>query len=201
MVILIELMDEGEQNVYGTLHFKNNPPTSKSPPMQANDLVNMEYVSTIGLIGRMDMWPVATPPLGYLLCDGLGLGNTGSGADYEGDDYRVLYDLLQDTYGGTYDWTGGGVINLPDLRGKFPLCTSPTYAIGATGGAETVALSVSEMPSHSHNVPAYTGPAGIQIARNFGTGLAPVATTNTGGGSAHENMPPYLVVNWIIKYK
>jgi hypothetical protein len=56
---------------------------------------------------------------GYLLCDGKTIGDDSSGADYIGDEYRDLYEYIQDNFGGTYNWSNHDTVNLPDLRGVF----------------------------------------------------------------------------------
>ena len=71
-----------------------------------------------------------------------------------------------------------------------------------TGGAKTVALSIAEMPAHTHtdSLPIYTNRSSSSGSRFEGTSSSdlvtnwPVTTNSTGGGAAHENMPPYIVV-------
>ena len=70
------------------------------------------------LPGMEMFWPTETPPTGWLEEDSKTLGNAGSGADYAGDQYKNLYDVIQAKYGGTYDWANGDVVNLPDPRGR-----------------------------------------------------------------------------------
>ena len=87
------------------------------------------------------------------------------------------------------------------IKDKFLLASGDTYTNGATGGEATHTLTVEEMPSHSHNVNAgakfSNGNSGKTIQRGYGddTQLCQGDLTNTGGGQAHNNMPPYLVVN------
>ena len=74
--------------------------------------------------------------------------------------------------------------------------------INDTGGAKTVALSIAEMPSHTHtdSLPLYTNRSSSSGPRIEGTSSNDieanwsVTTNSTGGGSAHENMPPYCIV-------
>lgn len=88
------------------------------------------------------------------------------------------------------------------IQDRFLLAAGTTYSSGAVGGSATHTLTVNEMPSHSHQAlesnrkvdissgSGYTVP----VANNYGdTGR--YSTTSTGGGRAHNNMPPYLVVN------
>ena len=90
------------------------------------------------------------------------------------------------------------------LEGRFLLGSSSTYANGATGGEATHALTANEMPEHRHSIayPNGGGPYGdAAICYPEGsdtekTWLAEMCKTQSAGGSAaHNNMPPYLVVN------
>ena len=93
-------------------------------------------------------------------------------------------------YGGT-SWTA--------IEGVFLLGTSSAHAIGSTGGEETHTLTIAEMPSHSHDVNS-----GATVFANGGANDVSQVTgsrtytyldiNNTGGGQAHNNMPPYKTV-------
>lgn len=88
----------------------------------------------------------------------------------------------------------------PDLRDRFIVGAGGSYNPGNTGGANTVTLTVDQIPSHNH---------GLQAATNYAaqsTGLTGVtggggnsATWNTGGGQAHENRPPYFALCYVMK--
>lgn len=91
-------------------------------------------------------------------------------------------------FGGT--WT--------QLKDRFLLGTGDTYTNGATGGAATHTLTVSEMPSHNHNSDAQFSEssgnwASVKTGTSTGIGYGP-GISYKGGGQAHNNMPPYLVV-------
>ena len=126
----------------------------------------------------------SSAPSGYLMCDG---------TSYAQASYAALYAIIGTTYGGS-----GGNFNVPDLRGKFPLGHSGSYALGATGGEATHTLTTNEMPAHTHGgVPtSFAGTMGAGGNNNVndfdGT------TNSTGGGAAHNNMPPYLTMNFCI---
>lgn len=81
---------------------------------------------------------------------------------------------------------------------RFPVGAGLSYALGATGGAATVTLSVSQIPAHNHTVTYGNslGASGIVCAASntLGTGSG-AFINNTGGGAAHENRPPYIAVN------
>lgn len=107
-----------------------------------------------------------------------------------------------------------------DLRDKFIVCSGGLYNTGATGGATTVTLNVNEIPAHSHEItdPGHSHdveiPTGVQgqvpsdggqnVSKPPGAGETSGATTGitinqTGGGGAHENMPPYYALAYIMR--
>lgn len=93
----------------------------------------------------------------------------------------------------------------PDWRGRTLVGYNPTDsdfdAFTKTGGAKTHTLTVDEMPSHNHTVNSSggTGTAFIIAAGDGSGGDLASSTANTGGGAAHNNMPPYGIAAWIIK--
>ena len=126
----------------------------------------------------------------------------------------ALFQLIGTTYGGDGQQTFG----LPDLQGRFPIHQGqgaglPNYVIGQKAGAETVTLNTNQIPSHSH-VPASSGTGGSDNpSGNFwGTSTGhllystntPNLTMNnaaigiTGGSQPHDNMQPFLCINYII---
>ena len=124
---------------------------------------------------------------------------------------QALFALLGTYYGGD----GKTTFALPDLRGRVPVGTGQAvagsdYAIGSTGGAESVKLAVGQLPSHAHPVRANSGPATTKEPANAvpakGGAYAPtqnvkmssVMLGKTGGGQVHENRQPYLSLGYII---
>ncbi len=124
---------------------------------------------------------------------------------------QALFSLLGTQYG------GNGINNfaLPDLRSRTPLHPGDGITQGDRGGQESVALSLPQLPSHSHAVMASTdiantsAPGGaLPAARprggltRYGNGndtiLNPSALTQAGAGQPHSNLQPYLVLNWAI---
>lgn len=101
----------------------------------------------------------------------------------------------------------------PDLRNRFVVGAGSGggYAVGDTGGANSVTLTVAQMPSHSHVISAKTvGYAGGWNARQEAltydgnaqfNGRRDVAGDATGGGQAHENRPPYYALCFIMRVK
>ena len=82
------------------------------------------------------------------------------------------------------------------IQDVFLLAAGSAYAAGSTGGEASHKLTVSEMPSHSHSFDTYSG--GGAMGKVCGSEelntKRTVTTKATGGGGAHNNMPPYLAV-------
>jgi len=142
-------------------------------------------------------------PEGWLFCDGRSLTD----ASLTDSKYNALKSHL----------TNGGAASFPDLRGRFPLGRSDKYTLGSIGGEESHQLSTAELPSHSHpymdvffsehknNIVAPQ----IEVPKNMGSGdtdwdnighQLSRNTDQTGGNQPHNNMPPYMTLNYIIKY-
>ncbi len=139
------------------------------------------------------------PPRGWAFCDGQLLPINQN---------QSLYSLLGTMYGGD----GRTSFALPDLRGRVPIHVGNGYQEGQKSGEETHTLSANEMPQHTHTVQASTAvatqndPTSNVLAQSTqiyhgATNLVDMVSgtmTNAGGGQAHENMQPYLVVNFCI---
>ena len=101
-----------------------------------------------------------------------------------------------------------GTNGTPDLRNKFVIGAGDTYTIGATGGEATHTLSIDEIPTHSHKV-KYDSIGWVSIKTNSGTdGMlentessydGQYSTSEVGSGLAHNNMPPYYALCYIMK--
>ncbi len=108
------------------------------------------------------------------------------------------------------DGSTSGGITLPDLRNRFIVGAGNKYQVAATGGAETVTLTVAQIPSHTHSY-QFTGAdiSGTWSGNNYffnQSGKFPnnknTRTTDaTGGGQAHENRPPYYALCYIMRVK
>ncbi|CAB4139244.1 MdpB Microcystin-dependent protein [uncultured Caudovirales phage] len=146
-----------------------------------------------------------TAPTGWLLCFGQAVSRT---------TFATLFAALGTTYGAG---NGTTTFALPDLRGRVAageddmggtaasrLTTAGSgvngLVLGATGGAQTHTLGVTEMPAHTHGTGGdnLTVSAGGQSVR-YGNNLTTLATSSTGGGLAHNNTQPTIVLNYIIK--
>lgn len=85
----------------------------------------------------------STAPQGYLLCDGSAVSRT---------DYAALFAVIGTTYGAG---DGSTTFNVPDISGRVVIGPSQSHALGSTGGSETVTLTESELPAHTHEVPQH----------------------------------------------
>jgi len=144
-------------------------------------------------------------PRGWALCDGQILPINQN---------QNLYSLLGTTYGGD----GRTSFALPDLRGRTPIHFGqddgrPNYLLGQKGGFETVTLTQAEMAAHTHTAKASSAqgdapvPAGniladtpqqIYAAPAALVSIQPATIANVGGGQAHNDMQPVLVLNFCI---
>src|SRR6201991_3079589 len=77
-------------------------------------------------------------PAGWMFCDGQLLPIS---------EYEMLFNLIGTTYGGD----GQSTFALPDLRGRVPIHQGNSFTLAETGGVETVTLSVSQIPAHTHS--------------------------------------------------
>ena len=119
---------------------------------------------------------------------------------------ETLFNLIGTTYGGD----GQSTFALPNLQSRIPVHVGPGFALGQTGGAETVTLAVSQIPAHSHLPMADSNQGGSSDPTNNAYAGAPVYVAsptvplkagtiqNAGSSQPHDNMVPFLVVNFII---
>jgi len=144
--------------------------------------------------GIMQMWGGSGDPDGWLVCNGRSLSTT---------TYADLHTAIGYTYGGS-----GGNFNIPDLMGRTPIGAGTGTGLtartrGQKSGAETHTLTVPEMPSHNHTISPSTVNGTQANGGTFGAGgggdSATLTIGNTGGGTAHNNMQPFTVIQFIIK--
>jgi microcystin-dependent protein len=156
-------------------------------------------------IGTITMFGGNFAPRNYAFCHGQLISISQNTA---------LFALLGTTYGGD----GQTTFALPDLRGRAPihqgsLAGGGNYVIGQVQGTESVTLTASQMPAHTHVLSANSGPgsgvgpSGAVWARSTATqnyaatGSTPMnaaAVTSSGGNQPHPNMQPFLAINFII---
>lgn len=152
--------------------------------------------------GAVSPFAGSVAPDGWLMCDGQEVLIT---------TYNKLYTRIGATYGAASD----GYFKLPDLRSKFPLGAGDGVGVdlsnrvlAATGGEENHTLTVDEMPAHTHSYIAQSGTQNINqyaavVDGSVSAADEPTAGTtsgSTGGGLPHNNMPPFIVLNYIIKH-
>lgn len=149
----------------------------------------------------MDWAPGGAAPPGWLLSSGQAISRT---------TYALLFLAIGTTYGAG---DGATTFNLPDTRGVAifgidPTSISPTNGkiinnvplLGSGGGSETVTLDITQIPSHTHtyNKPTYNAYSASSGGANLVTLDIGAQTGSSGGGLAHNNMPPYLLMPKII---
>jgi microcystin-dependent protein len=123
--------------------------------------------------------------------------------------YATLFALIGTTYG---NGDGFSSFGLPDFRGRVVVARdsgdTDFNTLGETGGAKTHTLTESEIPSHTHAISANqsatttaTGSQNRLTALSAGTtGNDDATSAATGGNGAHNNVQPYFVLNYIIKF-
>ena len=153
--------------------------------------------------GLVAIWPSATIPVGWLLCDGTG---------YATATYPALFAAISTTYGSS------GGFQVPDMRTFVPYYTG---VLNATAGVSTVTLTAAQsgLVSHSHTYvdfwpnTQYTNvtddAAGVSGIRTEGTTIGETSShliisgttyaSGIGASEAHTNLQPYLLINFIIK--
>jgi microcystin-dependent protein len=157
-------------------------------------------------VGEIRMFVGDFAPAGWQLCNGQLLAITA--------ETETLFQLIGTTYGGDPNSN----FALPDLRGRAPVHAGTSlgqnYVVGQMSGVETVTLQTTQIPVHNHSVLASSGsadsdlPTGRIPARNaagaphYGGAvdatLAATAVTSTGGTQPHNNLQPWLGINFII---
>lgn len=159
-------------------------------------------------VGEIRLVAFSFAPAGWMSCQGQILPIS---------EFDVLFNLIGTTYGGD----GQSTFNLPDLQGRTPVHQgqgsglSP-YTIGEQAGVESVTLTTSQIPSHNHPLRASTNAGSVNNASGAGSGgvlgsgqpiysqdapsvaLSARMMPSAGGSQPHDNLQPFLVLNWII---
>jgi microcystin-dependent protein len=160
-------------------------------------------------VGEIRMFAGNFAPAGWMFCQGQSLPIS---------ENETLFNLIGTTYGGD----GQSTFNLPDLQGRVPIHMGTnagiTFNIGEAAGSETVTLSTQQIPNHNHQLLATdsqpqlapTGAVpGVASSTQAGANvygppsgnpitLVAGSISNTGGSQPHDNMAPFLVIDFII---
>jgi microcystin-dependent protein len=158
-----------------------------------------------GITGEIRMWAGETPPNGWFICDGRIISRI---------QYVQLYSVIGTNYG---EGDGSTTFNIPDLKGKVPVGKKSTDTdfnkLGNQGGEKRHKLTADEsgVPEHYHPIKVrkrvgnnysssdvwgnsgggeYTSFNGVEVRTN----------TPQNASTAHNNLQPYIVLNYIIKY-
>lgn len=141
-------------------------------------------------------------PKGWALCNGQFLPINQN---------QALFSLLGTTYGGN----GQTTFALPNLRGRVPIHMSSGHDLGEAAGSTSSTINIQNLPTHAHVLQASTaladtdtpgsgvlfgGTAPNDLYTGFGAAVPtiPSTVTSVGGSQPHNNMMPYLVLNFII---
>jgi microcystin-dependent protein len=177
--------------------------------VDASGIVGAASGGTIA--GELKMWPTASAPTGYLMCDGALVSRT---------TYAILFGIIGTTYG---PGDGSTTFNLPNFKDRMPIGAGITYSANTTGGSKD-AIVVSHTHSatstdagHSHTYSGNVDPsgrfgysggggnAGVGTPYNAGSttasGTASISTTitSTGAAATNANLPPYIGIHFIIR--
>ena len=157
-------------------------------------------------VGEIRMFAGNFAPAGWMFCEGQLLPIS---------ENETLFNLIGTTYGGD----GQSTFALPDLRGRLPIHMGTsnfgtTFQLAESGGVEQVTLTVNQIPIHSHPMIGTTtlandaSPANNVVAQSNtfdpyqstggGSPMASQGVTGVGGSQPHENMQPFLCIDFII---
>ncbi len=153
-------------------------------------------------LGEVRLMSFAFAPQGWAQCNGQLLPINQN---------QALFSLLGTNFGGN----GQTHFALPDLRGRVPIHVGPDFSTGQHGGEQAHTLSLNELPSHGHLLAVSDAPATTNspsttavLAQSVGdmawgapnnlVALGAQAIGSVGGGQAHTNMQPHLVMNFCI---
>ena len=174
----------------------------------ANDRTIVNAVTQQDLTGTVYDWAGSSAPSWGLFCDGAAVSRT---------TYAALFAVIGTTYGAG---DGSTTFNVPDLRGRVVagrddmggasasrMTTGSKAAIdgtslGAAGGAEEITLVEAEIPAHTHS--AESGATQTNNAEggsgDYINNMTATTTGSTGGGAAHANVQPTMVLNKVIRH-
>lgn len=156
---------------------------------------------TDAVIGEIRMFAGDFAPRGWERCLGQNVSTTDP-------NFAQLFAVIGYDYGGEGDY-----FTLPDLQGRMPVHRTVDGDLGTYGGAETAGLLAEHLPAHTHALTATksaatsSSPQGNLLASwpdtpfaesAQGVEMAPGALESVGGNERHPNMPPFVVLTFII---
>ena len=148
-------------------------------------------------IGEVKMISWSYAPKGWAFCNGQMLQISQN---------QALFSILGTTYGGD----GRTTFALPNLQARLPIHVGNGFTLGEKGGELAHTLTLQELPAHNHVLQGTEAngdtpnPTALANANNLystsapNTTLTPGSIGPTGGSQPHDNMSPYLVLNFII---
>jgi microcystin-dependent protein len=152
-------------------------------------------------LGEIKLVSFNFPPKGWALCNGQLLPINQN---------QALFALMGTMYGGN----GQTNFALPNLRGRVPIHVAGSqHTQGEAAGSTSVTINIQQLPTHLHFLQASTNSAGTvpdptnaflaPVNGGYGapaqlTTLTPASVTSVGGSQPHNNMMPYLVLNFIV---
>lgn len=158
-------------------------------------------------VGEIRMFAGNFPPVGWMFCDGQLLAIS---------ENETLFQLIGTTYGGD----GQSTFALPNLQSRVPLHmgtnAGTTFNLAESAGVESVTLTTQQIPIHTHpllcaasgGIPNSNAKDGFwaatdqtqysTVAGNSPMGTPPIVSAAAGGSQPHENLMPYLCINFII---
>ena len=150
-------------------------------------------------LSEIRLFSFGFPPKGWALCGGQLLPINQN---------QALFSLLGTTYG------GDGRVNfaLPNLQGRVPTHQGGGLTLGERGGEQAHTLGISEVPTHTHTANAsksngdtafagnnvLAGGLNVYSVPSNSTSLSPTSISTVGGSQPHENMQPFLTLNFSI---
>jgi len=153
-------------------------------------------------VGEIRMFAGNFAPVGWMFCDGQLLPIS---------ENETLFQLIGTSFGGD----GESTFQLPDLRGRIPVHSGPTFVYAESTGTEEVTLTVPQLPVHTHALMAQNAQGStpnpgntvvvagspnvdLYIQDIANQQMAPTAITPVGGSMPHTNMQPFLCLDFII---
>ena len=199
----------GTMNIGGNTSIGGNVTISGDVHVSSKVCASAFYGDGTNLTGAMPTgaiipYAVTAAPTGFVLCNGAALSRS---------TYATLFAVVSSLYG---NGDGSSTFNVPDLRGRFvagwdagtSVLTSVTVSmilgssIANTGGTQAVSLTTAQMPAHAHEYRRYNPDATGGANGGGSTGgldTTSVTTGSTGSTGAHSNIPPTIILNYIIK--